>query len=55
MKRNYTKVEKLIGSNIFDEPLNEPFLLEKSESSYTYEIKDNADYDTSTIPDVENL
>lgn len=51
----YTKVEKLIGSNIFDEPLNEPFLLEKSESSYTYEIKDNADYDTSTIPDVENL
>ncbi len=51
----YQKVEKLIGSNIFDEPLDEPFLLEKSESSYTYEIKDNLDYDLTTIPDLENL
>ncbi len=51
----YQKVEKLIGSNIFDEPLSEPFLLEKSESSYTYEIKENQEYNRDSIPDIENL
>ncbi len=48
----YNKIEVYIGSNIFDEPLKEPFLLEKRESSLTYSIKENGDYDKTTIPNI---
>lgn len=51
----YSKVEVLIGSSVFDEPLNEPFLLEKRESSITYENKENPAYDLSQIPTIDTL
>lgn len=50
MDYSYSKIEKLIGSSIFDEPLSEPYLLEKEETTITYESKDNGDYDIASIP-----
>ena len=50
---SYTKIEKLVGSNIFDEPLNEPYLLEKEETTKTYNISTNGEFDLSKIPAVE--
>lgn len=47
---SYSKVEVLIGSNIFDEPLSEPYLLEKKESATSYNTKANKEFDTSKIP-----
>lgn len=51
----YSKIEILIGSSIFDEPLDEPFLLEKRESSITYENKENSAYDINQIPSIDSL
>lgn len=50
----YEKIEKLIGSSIFDEPLNEPFLLEKEETTKTYNITKNGTFDLTKIPEVPN-
>lgn len=58
MDYSYTKVETLIGSGIFSTatnpvPLDEPYLLEKSEYSSTYYIEDNGNFDIPTIPTAE--
>lgn len=50
---SYSKIEILIGSSIFDEPLKEPFLLEKTETVTEYSTSVNKDYDISKIPEVK--
>lgn len=53
MTYSYLKIETIIGSDIFDEPLEEPFLLEKTVSITEWKQADNGDYDPTTIPTVK--
>lgn len=53
MDYSYSKMEVLIGSDIFKEPLKEPFLLEKSETTTKYSRDAVGSYDTSRIPEIK--
>lgn len=52
MDYSYRKIERWIGSSIFDEPLNEPFLLEKSEAITEYSTTEFGAYDLNHLPSV---
>lgn len=54
MTYSYLKMETIIGSDIFDEPLEEPFLLERMITVTEYKMEDNGAYDPSVIPTVES-
>lgn len=49
---SYEKIEKLIGNSIFNEPLDEPFLLEKEETTKTYSITKNGTFDETKMPEI---
>lgn len=53
MTYSYLKMETIIGSDIFDEPLEEPYLLERMVTVTEWKQVDNGDYDPSQIPTVE--
>lgn len=52
MDYSYEKIEVKIANDVFNEPMKSPFLLERSESSTTYNFDDNGVFDISKIPTI---
>lgn len=53
MDYSYEKIEVKVANDVFNEPMEKPFLLEKSERVTTYGFSSNGIYDVSQIPSIE--